>query len=220
MRHAITVTEYALVNSLKYAASMQNLIDHPDLPAQPYLLDKLPEKLPLVDGEPKIPYLTGVVLDESGGILDCVRIEPEKIHRKIRRDADGNPDYADSELPALGVYVTGKIDDDTETLGESMLSFGAVLDVVFFTGDPIRDDDIVKCLISDVDDYFRAVRAGSIREPANEDVQNITANHVSDIAPTLFLSMGDTVVEPVRAQDRGWYTEANLSLTITIETEG
>ena len=140
------------------------------------------------------------------------RLKPARlglIHTDWRRDGAENPTYYDHELPAVGIFASGKEADDESKAGISLLPVEAVLSIVAQSGDPTWAAREAKAITGCLAQHFRDLRSGD----TDDDVNGITR-----IAR--LIAVGEDVTRPAYQTNRSWTGEAALKLTITIATEG
>ena len=136
------------------------------------------------------------------------------IHPKIRRDEQGQPDYFDYEVPAVGVYCPGKEQDDTRIVHTSILPINIVLDIVNFSShisiqDTTDADDKVKQIAGHIEQYLR-----DIRQDPDRDVSGGILSIGS------IVEIGASIFEPAYMGNSGWIFEGGSSFQVTIRTKG
>ena len=130
------------------------------------------------------------------------------IHTKIRRDGTGIPEYNDGEMPAIGVYCTGKSSEDNEMLTEGGATFALVFDVVGAHGVTWETDHTLKRLIADIDSIMRGIDLGIIDDA---DTGITTLDGWAGIMP------GDSTVSPIFTGEINWISEGACSATVTFD---
>lgn len=134
------------------------------------------------------------------------------VHRKLRRDASGEPVYQspEDELPAIGVWCQGTKGEEEEALGESEQALVLLFDVVVFGADPETADDLCKEIASRLRRLIR--------------IQMFVDEYADATELDGFATGGDVQIDPqiifaTYQNSAGWWAEAATSATLTVYSQ-